>query len=162
MRGCTPLRSRRCLDEAKMALSTGRVRMWRGGLRFSLLLPPLSFGGASIAESSLRFHILLIEPDMQISRIRLSDKTHAFAHERSSAVHPAHSTGSCYPGVHRPSVLHTTANATTWVVIHFPDRNPDSSFASACGTFRSSRTLPELPRVAPISSASPLSAPVLN
>ena len=66
MRGCTPLRSRRCLDEAKMALSTGRVRMWRGGLRFSLLLPPLSFGGASIAEPSLRFHILLIEPDMQI------------------------------------------------------------------------------------------------
>ncbi len=126
------------------------------------LLPPLSSGGASIAVPSLRFHILLIEPDMQISRIRLSDKTHAFAHERLCAVHPTHSTGPCCPGVHRPSVLHTTANATTWAVIRFPDRNPGSSFASACGAFRSSRTLPEFPRVAPISRALPLSAPVLN
>ncbi len=126
------------------------------------LLPPLSSGGASIAEPSLRFHILLIEPDMQISRIRLSDKTHALAHERSSAVHPTHSTGPCYPGVHRPSVLHTTANATAWAVIRFPDRNPGSSFASTCDAFRRARTLPELPRVAPISCALPLSAPVLN
>ena len=39
------------------------------------LLPPLSSGGASIAVPSLRFHILLIEPDMRIARIRLSDKT---------------------------------------------------------------------------------------
>jgi hypothetical protein len=39
------------------------------------LLPPLSFGGASLARPWLRFHIPLIEPDMQISRIRLSDKT---------------------------------------------------------------------------------------
>ncbi len=41
----------------------------------SLSVAALSFGGASIAEPSLRFHILLIEPDVQISRIRLSDKT---------------------------------------------------------------------------------------
>src|SRR5436189_3511735 len=39
------------------------------------LLPPLSFGGASLARPWLRFHTPLIEPDMQISRIRLSDKT---------------------------------------------------------------------------------------
>src|SRR3981189_2274942 len=39
------------------------------------LLPPLSFGGASLVRPWLRFHIPLIEPDMQISRIRLSDKT---------------------------------------------------------------------------------------
>ena len=38
-------------------------------------LPPLSFGGASLADPWLRFHTPLIEPDMQISRIRLSDKT---------------------------------------------------------------------------------------
>jgi len=36
---------------------------------------------------------------MQISRIRLSDKTHAFSHERSSTVHPTNDTGSCYPDV---------------------------------------------------------------
>jgi hypothetical protein len=28
----------------------GRVEMWRGGGRLGLLLPPLSSGGASIAE----------------------------------------------------------------------------------------------------------------
>jgi len=95
--------------------------MWRGGLRFSLLLPPLSFGGTSIAEPSLRFHILLIEPDKQFSRIRLSDKTHTFAHETSSAVHPAYNTGPCSLRVHRPSILRTTANATTWVVVRSPD-----------------------------------------
>src|ERR1700745_3427149 len=39
------------------------------------LLPPLSFGGASLARPWLCFHTPLIEPDVQISRIRLSDKT---------------------------------------------------------------------------------------
>jgi hypothetical protein len=46
------------------------------------LLPPLSFGGALLVRPWLRFHIPLIEPDMQISRIRLSDKT--------SRLHPRH------------------------------------------------------------------------
>jgi hypothetical protein len=39
------------------------------------LLPPLSSGGASLARPWRRFHTPLIEPDMQICRIRLSDKT---------------------------------------------------------------------------------------
>src|SRR6201984_790365 len=39
------------------------------------LLPPLSSGGASLVRPWLRFHTPLIEPDVQISRIRLSDKT---------------------------------------------------------------------------------------
>src|SRR5258705_6550483 len=39
------------------------------------LLPPLSSGGASLVRPWRRFHTPLIEPDMQISRIRLSDKT---------------------------------------------------------------------------------------
>src|ERR1700687_4737699 len=39
------------------------------------LLPPLSIGGALVVQPWLRFHIPLIEPDKQISRIRLSDKT---------------------------------------------------------------------------------------
>jgi hypothetical protein len=46
------------------------------------LLPPLSFGGASIFPSWLRFHTPLIEPDVQLSRIRLSDKI--------SRLHPRH------------------------------------------------------------------------
>src|ERR1039458_4052709 len=39
------------------------------------LLPPLSSGGALVVPPWFRFHIPLIEPDRQISRIRLSDKT---------------------------------------------------------------------------------------
>ena len=46
------------------------------------LLPPLSFGGASMVPPWLRFHIPLIEPDMQISRIRLSDKSSRFRVQR--------------------------------------------------------------------------------
>ena len=38
------------------------------------MLPPLSSGGASLARPLLPFHTPLIEPDMQIARIRLSDK----------------------------------------------------------------------------------------
>ena len=39
------------------------------------LLPPLSSGGALLVRPWLRFHTPLIESDMQICRIRLSDKT---------------------------------------------------------------------------------------
>jgi hypothetical protein len=39
------------------------------------LFPPLSSGGALAVRPLLRFHTPLIEPDVQISRIRLSDKT---------------------------------------------------------------------------------------
>src|SRR6516225_9352029 len=48
--------------------------MWRGGGRLAYRFPPLSSGGASLAQPWLRFHIPLIEPDRRISRIRLSDK----------------------------------------------------------------------------------------
>jgi hypothetical protein len=47
------------------------------------LFPPLSSGGALVAvQPWLRFHIPLIEPDVRIARIRLSDK--------SSRLHPRH------------------------------------------------------------------------
>ena len=52
--------------------------MWRGDGRLAYLFPPLSFGGASLAQPWFRFHIPLIEPDVQISRIRLSDKGSRF------------------------------------------------------------------------------------
>ena len=47
------------------------------------LLPPLSSGGAQVPAPSLRFHTPLIEPDMRISRIRLSDKTSRFHPRRA-------------------------------------------------------------------------------
>ena len=42
------------------------------------LLPPLSFGGVSIALPSLRFHTPLVAPNGRISRIRRSDKYSCF------------------------------------------------------------------------------------
>jgi hypothetical protein len=69
-----------------------------------ICLPPLSSGGASIAGPSLRFHVLLIEPDMQISRIRLSDKTHTFAtFSTRLELRPLSSTGiTRLPRYYRP------------------------------------------------------------
>ena len=49
------------------------------------LLPPLSFGGASLVRPWLRLHTSLIEPDMQISRIRLSDKTSRLLPRRAAS-----------------------------------------------------------------------------
>ena len=66
--------SRRGPDIAKSTLMVesrcGAVAVGR-----TCLLPPLSSGGALVVPPWLRFHIPLIEPDRQISRIRLSDKT---------------------------------------------------------------------------------------
>jgi len=63
----------------------GRVEMWRGGLGcglFSLLARPFVCECHNIA-TMLRFHIPLIEPDVRISRIRLSDWLHRPAHDGS-------------------------------------------------------------------------------
>jgi len=53
--------------------------VWRGGLGGAYLLPTLSSVGASPAPPCFRFHTPLIEPDVRICRIRLSEKTHAIA-----------------------------------------------------------------------------------
>ena len=42
-------------------------------------MPALSVAGASIVPPCFRFHTSLIEPDVRISRLRLSEKTHAIA-----------------------------------------------------------------------------------
>jgi hypothetical protein len=55
------------------------VEVWRGGLGGAYLLPTLSSVGASLAPPCFRFHTPLIEPDVRICRIRLSEKTHAIA-----------------------------------------------------------------------------------
>jgi hypothetical protein len=55
------------------------------------LLPPLSSGGAQVPWSWLRFHIPLIEPDVLISRIRLSDRTSRLHPRRvASKLHQAY------------------------------------------------------------------------
>jgi hypothetical protein len=55
------------------------VEVWRGGLGGTYRLPALSSAGASLFPPRFRFHTPLIEPDVQIYRIRLSEKTHAIA-----------------------------------------------------------------------------------
>jgi hypothetical protein len=55
------------------------------------LFPPLSSGGASLVRPWLRFHTPLIEPDMRICRIRLSDKTSRLRPRRA-----APTTGQTY------------------------------------------------------------------
>jgi hypothetical protein len=57
----------------------GGVEVWRGGLGGTYRLPTLSFAGASLVPPCFRFHTPLIEPDVRICRIRLSEKTHAIA-----------------------------------------------------------------------------------
>jgi hypothetical protein len=55
------------------------VEVWRGGLGGTYRLPTLSSVGASLVPPCFRFHTPLIEPDVRICRIRLSEKTHAIA-----------------------------------------------------------------------------------
>ena len=55
------------------------VEVWRGGLGGTYRLPALSFAGASLFPPCFRFHTPLIEPDVRICRIRLSEKTHTIA-----------------------------------------------------------------------------------
>ena len=128
----------------------GRVKMWRGGLRCSLSVaapfvwrclnsrtitpfphPPHRTGHADFPHPALGQDTYLRTRKV----LRSSPDPH---------------TEPCYPGAHQPSALHITANATTWVVIRFPDRNPGSFFASACDTFRSAgthyRSFPGLPQ----------------
>ena len=50
------------------------VEVWRGGLGGAYPLPTLSSVGASLAPPCFCFHTPLIEPDMRISRFRLSEK----------------------------------------------------------------------------------------
>src|ERR1039458_174959 len=52
-----------------------RVEMWRGGVRQNISVAAPFVWRCPMLPPWLRFHIPLIEPDRQISRIRLSDKT---------------------------------------------------------------------------------------
>ena len=78
-------RDKKCEEKTKQDL-TGptlleicRVEVWRGGLGGAYRLPTLSSVGASLVPPCFRFHTPLIEPDVRICRIRLSEKTHAIA-----------------------------------------------------------------------------------
>jgi hypothetical protein len=59
--------------------------VWRGGLGGTYRLPTLSVAGASLFPPCFRFHTPLIEPDVRICRIRLSEKTLAMAEAEAIA-----------------------------------------------------------------------------
>jgi len=61
------------------------------------------------SSTMLRFHFPLIEPDVRISRIRLSEKAHAFAHGRL-AVRFGKQT--------KPSSLYSEDSGNRWVPGH--------------------------------------------
>ena len=69
-------------------------------------MPALSFAGASLASTMLRFHSPLIEPDGRISRIRLSDKNSCFRPREAGAVGAAGGSGPARrAGTRRGSVI---------------------------------------------------------
>ena len=76
-------------------------------------LPPLSSGGVSIAQPSLRFHILLIEPDVRNYRIRLSDKTSRLRTREVANAEPNRPLGPWHPSGLRSSPALRTVDATT-------------------------------------------------
>ena len=53
----------------------GRVEVWRGDVRLSMSVPAPFVWRCLSGSTIVRFHTPLIEPDVRISRIRLSDKT---------------------------------------------------------------------------------------
>ena len=53
----------------------GRVEVWRGGCRSNISVAAPFVWRCLTGSAMARFHTPLIEPDMQICRIRLSDKT---------------------------------------------------------------------------------------
>jgi hypothetical protein len=59
------------------------------------LLPRLSVRGAPLATPWLRFQSPLIEPDMRISRIRLSDKTSCFCPRKVAGADDDGETAKC-------------------------------------------------------------------
>jgi len=67
----------------------GRVEPGRRDGRDGLAVAPVSFGSASIAGSWLGFPDPLIEPDMRVSRIRLSDWFHDPACDTAGRTSPA-------------------------------------------------------------------------
>ena len=136
--------------------------MWRGGLRRSLSVSAPFVWRCLTSRTITPFpHPPHRTGHAELPHPALGQDTHLRTRKVTYRP-PAHRPRPCDPDVRRPSVLQITASATTWANIRSPERTPGSFFASACGAFRGCRTYQEFPRVAPISRAPPLPAPVLN
>ena len=82
--------------------ASGRVETWRGGVGEACLFPALSSAGASIASPCSVSSIPLIEPDVRISRIRLSDKVFMPSPTGGCGRAPTAGSGPGFGGGKRP------------------------------------------------------------
>jgi len=144
------------------AAGAGRVRMWRGGLRCGLSVSAPFVWRCLTSRTITPFP----HPSHRTGHAELPHpalgQDACLRPREVSCRPPTTAEGRATPSVQPADELQTTAGVAAWASTGFPDHNPGSLFASACGAFRSCRTLQEFPRVTPISRASPLSAPVLN
>ena len=139
----------------------GRVEMWRGGSRFglsvsapfvwrcptSLAIAPFPHPAHRTGQADLPHPALGQDACFRPRKVARLDRATA---------------GAVCPCCNSHGRAVTTADATTWADIRFPDQGPSPSFTSACDACRGSRALTEFARVAPISSTSPLSTSALN
>ena len=115
--------------------------MWRGGPRYSLSVAAPSFGGASIALPSLRFHTSIIDPTCRFpasgSRTR-----HMPLHTKGHPQFTRQTTQGWLPW--RALTEHSAQNCQCHHMggYSLPGRDPGTFFVSTCGAFRISRTLP--------------------
>src|SRR6266852_6870095 len=92
------------------------VEVWRGSLGGTYRLPTLSVVGASLFPPCFRFHTPLIEPDVRICRIRLSEKTHAIAEAIAcdAVCNFQKQLGSCQACRQSPFLSPLLASAVNW------------------------------------------------
>ena len=116
------------------------------------LLPRLSVRGAPLATPWLRFQSPLIEPDVQISRIRLSDKASCFRPRKVACADDDGATARCaYPAPAGMALLATTHSARCRPAgSSKPTFEFSLRFHMACTSQRLKP--PEFCRVAPISA----------
>jgi len=140
----------------------GRVEMWRGGGRFSLSVSapfvwrcPSNLAVAPFPHPAHRTgHADLPHPALgQDTCLRPRKVVRGSTDQQY---------GPCVPRCTAHGRAVTTADATTWADIRFPDQGPSPSFTSASDAFCGFRAFAEFARVVPISSTSPLSTSALN
>ena len=145
-----------------MTAAFGRVRMWRGGLRFGLSVPAPFVWRCLNSRTITPFP----HPPHRTGHANFSHPALGQDITPSYAKSPPYSTRLnnselCYPGVQQASVIPTTTTATTWVVSRFPI-NLEFFLHFSMQYFLQFPYVIGVDRVTPISCTSPRPIPVLN
>ncbi len=111
-------------DLCNRRAETGRVEMWRGGFRFGLsVAAPFVWRYPSNLTVTPFPHPAHRTGHADFPHPALGQDTY-FRTRKVVRMSPTHRTVLCDTCVNPASVMLTTANATAWVVIRFPDRSP--------------------------------------